>query len=117
MMYGPYSFTAKIKFTAAIKSKHTKQVISTKDQKNSQYFYVCENYLAEEIKSISEFGNFYDLYSNLFHSSSCQIVHPYFGNKIQSDKGKQEDRQHINQTHDKSKCSSSVHNFDNSLQS
>ena len=92
--------------------------MNPKDQKNNKYFYVCENYLSKEIKSISESKNLYDLYLDLFDSLSCHKVDPSFGNKIQSDEGKKEGYETwIDQTYNESKCSFSVQNFDNSFQS
>jgi hypothetical protein len=96
--------------------KRVISVVKPKDQKDNQYFFVCENYLTEEIKSISESESFYDLYSDLIDSSSCHTVGPYFGNKIQSDERKQEGYQTcIDQTYNESKCSFNLQNFDNFL--
>jgi len=77
-----YSFAKKSKFTTKVKSEHTKKVILAKDQKNNQYFSICEKYLAEEIKSISESEIFSDFYLDLFDSSSSHIVDSHFGNRI-----------------------------------
>jgi hypothetical protein len=72
MIYELYSFIERSKFKIEIKSKQTKPIISAanpEDQKAYQYFFVCENDLAEKIKSISKYENFYELYLYLFVSS------------------------------------------------
>jgi hypothetical protein len=73
------------------------------------------------LKKSSQFQNL----KTFMTSTQIYLIHhlviyidPSFGNKIQSDEGKQEDFQTwIDQTYNESKCSFSVQNFDNSLQS